>query len=245
MYNKLFNKLPFSSIWQESKEVRILWTTLLAAMDQEGYVYCATIGSLSRLANLTVEETELALKVLMAPDPNSSRDNDEGRRVAKYPGVYEVINAKHYNELSNREKEREQTRIRVAKYKERKKGNGKGVTKALPCVTSSLPTVNPVSVYTSEYVSLEGKDSLKGKGTKEACRDYAIEIGLLATDGEAFFDGKEGNGWMNGSNQVKDWRATMRSWKAQGFHPSQKGCAKQSALMSIKQGFEEAKNAKQ
>lgn len=60
-------------------------------------------------------------------------------------------------------------------------------------------------------------------GTKEEAEDYAIEIGLPKSDGAAFWDAKEGNGWKNGANKIKDWKATMRTWKANGFHPSQKG----------------------
>jgi len=52
---------------------------------------------------------------------------------------------------------------------------------------------------------------------------YAKELGMPASDGTAFWDAKEGNGWKNGRNPVKDWRATFRNWKSNGYHPSQKG----------------------
>jgi hypothetical protein len=56
----------------------------------------------------------------------------------------------------------------------------------------------------------------------EEVSTYAVKLGLPRSDGEAFFDAKEGNGWKNGSSQVKDWKATFRNWKANGYHPSQK-----------------------
>jgi len=50
---------------------------------------------------------------------------------------------------------------------------------------------------------------------------YAAEIGLPSSDGAAFFDAKEGNGWKNGKNPIRDWKATMRTWKANGWLASQ------------------------
>jgi hypothetical protein len=65
----------------------------------------------------------------------------------------------------------------------------------------------------------------KGKARPKSVQDvitYAVERGLPKSDGEAFFDAKEGNGWRNGKNPVKDWKATFRNWQANGWHPSQK-----------------------
>lgn len=62
----------------------------------------------------------------------------------------------------------------------------------------------------------------KDRGTLEEFRAFAVEIGLPASDGEARFYGLESNGWKAGKNPVKDWKASMRTWKINGFHPSQK-----------------------
>ncbi len=61
----------------------------------------------------------------------------------------------------------------------------------------------------------------KARGTLEELKAFAVEIELPPSDGEAMFFKWEGNGWKNGSNSVKDWKATMRSWKASGYLPSQ------------------------
>ena len=62
----------------------------------------------------------------------------------------------------------------------------------------------------------------KARGTLEQCRAFAVERGLPETDGEAFFNAKEGNGWKNGKNPVRDWKATFRNWQDNNWHPSQK-----------------------
>ena len=58
----------------------------------------------------------------------------------------------------------------------------------------------------------------KGRATLEEAKSFSKEIGLPESDGESFYWGKEGNGWKN----VKDWKATMRNWKLQGWMASQK-----------------------
>lgn len=62
----------------------------------------------------------------------------------------------------------------------------------------------------------------KDRGTLEEFRAFAVEIGLPAEDGESRFYGLESNGWRAGKNPVKDWKASMRTWKINGWHPSQK-----------------------
>lgn len=62
----------------------------------------------------------------------------------------------------------------------------------------------------------------KSRGTIEELKAFAIEIELSASDGESMFHHWEANGWKNGQNPVKDWKAGMRKWKASGWLPSQK-----------------------
>lgn len=51
---------------------------------------------------------------------------------------------------------------------------------------------------------------------------YCQELELPASDGSAVFDKWTGSGWKNGVQAIKDWKATIRAWKAQGYMPSQK-----------------------
>jgi len=58
--------------------------------------------------------------------------------------------------------------------------------------------------------------------TLEIVSDYCTEIGLPKSDGISCWEKWTGNGWRNGGNAIKDWKATIRSWKSQGYLPSQK-----------------------
>ena len=52
--------------------------------------------------------------------------------------------------------------------------------------------------------------------------EFCTSLGLPSTDGTAVFNKWQGNGWTNRDVPIRDWKATIRSWKAQGFLPSQK-----------------------
>lgn len=52
--------------------------------------------------------------------------------------------------------------------------------------------------------------------------EYCTELGLPRTDAEAVFAKWQGNGWTNKGEPIRDWKATIRSWKLQGYLPSQK-----------------------
>lgn len=79
-----------------------------------------------------------------------------------------------------------------------------------------------------------GKGTGKGKGLKEGgvqrgkpesekeVIDYAAEVGLPKSDGEYFWNHWVGNGFTNNGKAMRDWSATVRSWKAAGHCPSQK-----------------------
>jgi hypothetical protein len=62
----------------------------------------------------------------------------------------------------------------------------------------------------------------KVRATQEEVVAYCSSLGLPATDGEWLFHKWEGNGWTNSDKPIKDWQATVRSWKAAGYMASQK-----------------------
>jgi hypothetical protein len=74
----------------------------------------------------------------------------------------------------------------------------------------------------------EGKDTKKEKedrrrpaalsNVQEFCRSESIN----ASDALWFWEKGKGNGWTNGGKAIKDWQATLRSWKTAGYLPSQK-----------------------
>ena len=124
MYNKIFTKILDSSVWLEPTPTRIVWITLLAAMDEEGFCSFAAIGNVAGRARVTVEEAKVALDSLAAPDSESSDQDNDGRRIERVPGGWVVLNAKKYKDIVSRANAQEKTRERVQRFRQKKECNG-------------------------------------------------------------------------------------------------------------------------
>lgn len=136
VYNKLFTKILDSSIWLEQTPTRIVWVTLLAAMDQDGYAHFSAIGNLAARARVTDAEAQAAVDCFLSADPNSEDQEFEGRRIERIPGGFIVLNAKKYRELVTSAVNRERIRLRVQKSREKKPGNAQ----VLPVTQSEANT---------------------------------------------------------------------------------------------------------
>ncbi len=174
MYNKLFTKILDSSIWMESADTRLVWLTFIAAMDETGFVQFASPANVAHRARVDLKGAEEALASLEAPDPNSFDPDNEGRRIERVPGGWIVLNAAKYREIVTRSISKEQTRERVARFREKRKGNadvtqsGSGTDSAAPAKADSHP--KPMSV--APLLVLEGgeKKAKAWNPTKEQLR---------------------------------------------------------------------------
>lgn len=110
---KLFQSIVSSSVWRAPDHVRLVWITMLALKDMDGKVNAAIPG-LAAMANVSIEQTENALRILMSPDPYSRTKDHEGRRLAEIDGGWYVLNHQKYKDLLNAEDRRERDRRRKA-----------------------------------------------------------------------------------------------------------------------------------
>lgn len=123
-WTKLHGSIIHSSIWQASKETRLVWVTMLAMADATGMV-AASVGGLAHAANVTRKECEAALADLLGPDPDS-RDGTTGERITKVKGGWHVINHANYRERQTHEQAL--AAARVARYRDRQKAKDHDVT---------------------------------------------------------------------------------------------------------------------
>lgn len=107
---KIYSSILRSSIWQEPASTKIVWITLLALADGEGVVESSVPG-LAAHAGVTLEECELALGCLLAPDKYSGSKVDEGRRVREVRGGWVIINHGYYREFRTPKQVRDANRI--------------------------------------------------------------------------------------------------------------------------------------
>jgi hypothetical protein len=164
MYNRLFTKILDSSIWLEADTTRLVWITLLAAMDEDGFAPFSSVENLSHRANIPLNATVTAVTILESPDKFNPNDEFEGRRIERMENGWLVLKAPLYRSLLTREIQREQTRLRVAKHREKKKA----VTK------SALPNVTAVTCNTSEH------SKAKHSKAEEIYRAFPLKVGKPA-----------------------------------------------------------------
>lgn len=111
-YTKLFSSIVTSTIWREPKETKVLWITMLALADKEGFVD-GTIPGLAAMANLTIEETETALAHLLGPDRYSRTQDFEGRRIEPRDGGWHLINHAKYRAALGKDERREYMKLHM------------------------------------------------------------------------------------------------------------------------------------
>jgi len=146
MYNKLFAKILDSSIWLESVHTRIVWLTMIAAMDKDGFVQFASVENLSYRARVSVAEAKKAVQILESEDDKSSDPDNGGRRIEKVPGGWMILNSEKHRGLVTSAISREQIRVRVARHRENKKDQT-----TLPVTTDPLRVTNGNDQHDYDY----------------------------------------------------------------------------------------------
>lgn len=105
-FTKLFSSIVTSSLWSEDDKTRILWITILAITDKDGFC-AASIPGLSAMARLPVKDVQDSLIKLEGPDTFSRTEAYEGRRLKKVEGGWLVINYRLYRDRERAERRRE------------------------------------------------------------------------------------------------------------------------------------------
>lgn len=134
MYTKLFAKILDSSIWLAPDPHRLVWITLLAAMDEDCNAFFACSENLAGRARVTLQATEAAILAFESPDPKSGDPEFDGRRIERIPGGWHILNGPKYREIVTKSIAREKTRERVQRWREKQK---EAVTTSNGAVTKS------------------------------------------------------------------------------------------------------------
>ena len=156
MYNKLFTKILDSSIWLAPDPHRLVWITLIAAMDEDSNAMFASVRNIAARARVSEAEASEAIKSFEAPDLDSGDPENEGRRIERFPGGWKVLNGHKYRAMVTKAIARENTRERVAKHRAEKKN----VTTCNADVTTGNASVTP-SEAVSEAEALSRSEAKK------------------------------------------------------------------------------------
>ncbi len=174
MYNKLFTKILDSTVWLEDDATRLVWITFLAVMDEDGFVGLSAVGNVAARARVSIEDADAALKILEAPDKADPSQEHDGRRIERVPYGWMVLNAIKYRDIIKRETAKEQTRARVAKYR-----NTLKVTMSNADVTQSNEKVTPsvaVSVSDTKKKDIVGQEPDGAPPKVNGSKAEALEV---------------------------------------------------------------------
>lgn len=185
MYNKIFAKILDSSIWLEDVSTRIVWVTFLASMDQDGYAHFSAIANLANRARVTLDEATSAINILSSPDPDSADPDFEGKRIERIPGGFLILNAEKYRNIVTRIVQREQTKKRVAKHRQKNKCNAN--------VTQGNTLVTPSEADTYTYTDKQAKPVVQ----------YPEELNKKAWDEYIAYRKEAGLRKLRNSSEVK------------------------------------------
>ncbi len=119
-YTKLDAGITDSTIWQAPDTTRLVWITMLAMADQNGYVGASMPGLAGR-ARVALDACVEAVKTLESPDEWSRTKEHEGRRVAPADGGWVLLNHDKYRAKQNADDRRERSRIAMAELRANRK----------------------------------------------------------------------------------------------------------------------------
>jgi hypothetical protein len=148
-------RLLRSTLWMESIEARLLFLGMLAESDWEGFVDIPSVHVLAHRMNMTIQQTQDALRVLEGPDAGSRSPEMDGRRVYRDGSGWRIVNAEKYRELRSDRQEVDRAR----------KAEQRAAAKALkPRTVQDMSKTNPLDLRLRER---EEKDSsLRSEGTR-------------------------------------------------------------------------------
>jgi hypothetical protein len=105
-FTKLFSSITRSSVWLEDDQTRLVWITLLALADRDGYVG-ASVKGLAHMARVPPEKAQEALDKFLAPDPDSRSKDHDGRRLEVTERGWLVLNHGKFRDMRSEDARRE------------------------------------------------------------------------------------------------------------------------------------------
>lgn len=123
-YSKLDCGIVDSSLWEMPHEYLRVWIAMLAKTDATGYVRVAS-PAMARLCHLTREDFDRIIDVYCSPDPESRTSDNDGRRLERVEGGWQILNYTKYREGL---KQPDSSAARMRKLREKRKCDGFAVT---------------------------------------------------------------------------------------------------------------------
>lgn len=202
-------KIKIIQSMPEGDALLVVWIkliTLAGKTNDGGYVYISenmpyTDEMLSVIMNKPLNTIRLALDTFIKL---GMIEND-------IKGIY-LLNFEKHQSLDKLAEIREQTRRRVARFREKQKALESGNED-----NASVTLRNAIDIDKEEDIDIEiEKENNKRKNFKkpsvEEVQQYCTQR-QNNINAEHFIDYYEANGWKVGKNAMKDWKAAIRTWE--------------------------------
>lgn len=145
MYGKIFSEIFDSSIVQYGHDTMYVLMCMVILSDPGGYVRFDPLAFAQRIT-MPGDEVRKAIENLEKPDPNSSNPEYEGRRIIPLKELtggtecrgWWIVSHERWLRIARQIDKLERTRERVARWKEKKRGNAP-VTQGNALVTPGTP----------------------------------------------------------------------------------------------------------
>lgn len=202
-WTPIFEEIIASSIWDEAMHVRVVWITILAVTRKDGIAPLKTVPSVARAANLSQEQAQEAIDILLSPDKRRLGQEHEGRRIEQVEGGYKVLNWEKFRARARAQLVKESNREAQARYRK------KNVTEALSCEAwqgenASVSKGGDVGEQTKNIAAT------RKPGSIDECIPVAQRIGLSEADARAWFVDCEACNWTRGDGTpFNNWRRQM------------------------------------
>lgn len=200
----------------------------LVLSDQNGVVDM-TPEAIARRTNRPLDIILSTISELERPDERSRTPDFRGARIKRLDEHRDwgwmIVNYEQFRKIASSEQKREKTLARVHKHRGIKRCN------AVKRAATPKDLCNAKQKQ-KEEADGEVKADKARPSSVIAVVEYCKKLALPETEGEFFWNKWEANGYANGKKKILDWKATIRSWKAAGWCPSQKGVAPRTVSAS-------------
>jgi len=124
MYGKIFDSIYDGTLADDWRAL-VTFQQMIVLCDSDGVVDM-TPSAISRRTGIPIEHIKAGIEVLENPDPYTRTEGEEGRRIVRIdehrPWGWVIVNHGKYKALQDYETVKEQTRERVRRHREKKKG---------------------------------------------------------------------------------------------------------------------------
>lgn len=236
-FTKLFAGITDSTVWAEPDRTRIVWITMLAMADQFGRVF-ASVPGLAHRARVPKDDTSVALKAFLSPDPDSRTKDYEGRRIETIDGGWRLLNHGKYREMRSEVDRQEQNRLAQARWRVKQRSSA-GISNSKQ---SKPRSAQAEAEAEAKEPSPPSGAPVAARASKRCPPDFVVTADLqqwARSDVPLVDTGREteifrDHTWRTG---ISDWQAAWKNW----MRKEQKRLAEKKAPQAVESTYRREK----